>query len=445
MRWPALSAIAASTAAGRTPAVVWVAQALKRANDLGVERAGLATVVTARARLAAKRIDAAVKDGKHPGLLAGIPIVVKDNIAVAGHVPQDLARFGCVSAVGDALCVRRAEAAGAVVVATAQMAEWAMGVTGVNPHVPVLRHPYRLDRVPGGSSSGSTVAVALDVVPVALGTDTGGSVRIPAALCGVVGYRPGGGVLPSDGVVPVSPTYDRVGVLARRVADAEFIVRAIGSGPKPKSLGIREDETTRQLRVGLVTESLAEVEDPVASAAYREAILAVDGWIVEEITLEHWASAAEAAHIQIHAEAAEIHAERFAKAPELFGPDVRSRLEFGRNLSDRDKAAADGELRIWRAELDACFERFDVLASPTCAAGAPLLDAKLEPQLIAALSRATYAVSAGLGPAISVPCGVDGEGLSIGMQLFVRPGCDGQLIRAALALEEAVSLAGRGL
>lgn len=442
MSWPALSALAASTVAGETPAAARVAYALKRADELGSERAGLAAVLTTRARLIAERVDAAVNAGEDAGALAGVPVVVKGNIALAGHVPADVARFGGGPAADDALCVQRLEAAGAVVVATAHMAEWAMGVTGANPHAPVPRHPYRPDRLPGGSSSGSAVAVALDVVPVALGTDTGGSVRIPAALCGVVGYRPSGGVIPTGGVVPVSPTYDRVGVLARRVADAEVVVSAMAPGPTAKSIGFVDKEAARPLRVGLVTESMAEIEDPVASAAYRGALSAVEGWIVEEISLERWALAATAARVQIHAEAAAIHAERLAKAPDLFGPDVRSRLEFGLNLSKREKLLADQELDIWRAELAACFERFDVLASPTCAVGAPLVGATLDPMLVEALSRATYAVSAGLGPAISVPCGTDGEGLPIGMQLFARPGCDRQVLRAAIAFEAALSGAG---
>lgn len=431
--WPPATSIAADVAAGRRTAAGVIDQALARVDALGPDRAGFVSLLRARAAARAAAIDRAVRDGGNPGGLAGVPLAVKDNIALAGCQPHLWRQFPAdpdgSPTEEDAPCVQALADAGAVVVGSTHMAEWAMGVTGANPHLPVLPHPTDPRRVPGGSSSGSAVAVATGAVPVALGTDTGGSVRIPAALCGVVGLRPSQDLIPSAHVVPVSPTLDRVGILAARLPDILAVLAAFR--PLPPQPGSPAAPT-----IGIVTEAFALVDDaPVAAVLDRACRALTSNAQVSTARLTGWTRAAADARVIVHAEAAAFHRRRLAQRPDSFGPAVRARLREGEGLTPAEVDAAHERIRAWQSAVLAALRDVDVLVSPVCGLVAQARARERDPAVIAALSVHTYAVSASACPALSLPCGQTKDHLPVGLQLIGHPGADEWLLRTAQAIQ----------
>lgn len=436
--WPRVDEIAARVNSRHWSAAAQARLALAVAEARDPRASGIATLMGERALQDADAVDRAVASGAGHGILAGVPVVVKDNIAVAGHTPDDVRRFeGEQPAPMDAPCIARLTDANAVLVGTAQMAEWAMGPTGVNSHWPPLGNPIDATRVPGGSSSGSAVVVATGVVPVALGTDTGGSVRIPAAMCGLVGYRPSEGVVPVAGVLPVSQTFDRVGVLARRVADVATAVRALSAGSVAAKAISPSD-----LRIGVLSEASLQLNRPL-DPAYRMTFdrLAAAGPTLGEVRLPGWREAATACRTLVHFEAASVHAARLDRAPERFGEDVSKRLMAGRSVTPLAADEARSALKAWHAQVTALLQEWNVLIAPTCEVGAPVAARVLEDRVIDDVSTSTYAVSASLGPALSIPCGNDVSGMPLGLQVIGRLGGDATLLSIGIALEASLTAA----
>lgn len=433
LTWPPLASVAADVAVGARSASSMVDQAINRADAIGPTQAGFVTLLRERAALQAVSIDCSVRADRSAGSLAGVPLAVKDNIALAGYQSHIWRQFpedpGSAPADDDAPCIRDLETAGAIVIGTTHMAEWAMGVTGANPHLPVVAHPRNPQHVPGGSSSGSAVAVATGVVPVALGTDTGGSVRIPAALCGVVGLRPSDDVIPAAGVVPVSTTLDRVGLLATRVADI-LAVLSVFSGQRPE---LDQDAVPR---LGIVPEAFALVADPTVAAVLDRACRALASQAeVIQTPLAGWSHAAAAARLIVHAEAAAFHRRRLSARNQSFGPAVRARLRDGERIQDADIAAARERMHAWQRSIRGALQELDVLVSPVCGVASPTQDREQDPAVLAALSVHTYAVSASGCPAVSIPCGETDDDLPVGLQLIGRLGADVSLLTTAQVVE----------
>ncbi|TDD90804.1 amidase [Actinomadura rubrisoli] len=374
------------------------------------------------AAAAARQADEELASGGDRGPLHGVPVAVKDIIDVAG-LPTGMgsAHFAGNVAKEDAGCVTRLRAAGAVIVGKTGTHEFAYGGSGDVSVDGPCRNPRDPERISGGSSSGSAVAVAAGMVPLALGTDTGGSVRIPAAFCGIAGFKPHYGAIPTDGVFPLSPSLDHVGVLAATAADCRTAYRALADLPH------REDAPPGGGPAWIVPfETDTDVERTVRALFPDAPSERVDLRGLRRVFVG----------IQ-DSEAYDIHAERVAEAPELYQPATLARLERAARTSGWHYVRAVRERERYAREVAALLDRYDLLVLPTVPITAPLIGATdgpmgpLQPSLVS-LTCAWNIL--GL-PALSVPAGTV-RGLPVGVQLVTRRGAEDLLFAAAGTLPD---------
>ena len=436
-------------------------------------------LVTAdEARAAALAIDRRVAAGEDPGPLAGVPVALKDNLCTAG-IPTT-----CSSRIlegwrppYDATVVERLAAAGAIAIGKTNLDEFAMGSSTENSAFGPTRNPHDLTRVPGGSSGGSAAAVAAGFAPLALGSDTGGSIRQPAALCGVVGMKPTYGAVSRYGLVAFASSLDQIGPFAATVADAAALYEAIAghdprdatSIPRPAA---RVSEGLGQgvggLRVGIVSELLgAEGIEPDVAARAREAAEALEsaGAKVDEVSVPSVVYGLSAYYLIAPAEAssnlARYDGVRFGlrvDAPTTgemydrtrtagFGAEVKRRIMLGTYaLSAGYYDAFYGKAQRVRTlilrDFQAAYERFDVLLSPASPSTAFELGAKSADPLTMYLNDVCTIPSNLSGdPAISVPFGTGADGLPIGVQVLAPSLGEETLFRVAAALEAAAPAA----
>lgn len=402
-----------------------------------------------RAMAEAERADALFARGIDRGPLHGIPVAIKDLFDVAGVATTGgSAMFAQNVATRDSAVTERLRDAGAVIVGKTNLHEWAFGVTNQNPHFGAARNPWDPARIPGGSSGGSAIATATGMCTVSLGSDTGGSIRIPAALCGIVGLKPTYGRVSLRGAIPLSWTLDHAGPLARTVADAAGALGALagydandpGSTDSPiDDYAAGLEDGVRGLRILVPTMHFFDDTDPDVAGAVRDAItvLAASGAIVEERALPHTELLRTTQRAIISVEAATYHRERIATRASEFGADVLERLRAGATITAIEHAQARrDQTRIRRAWGDILREH-DLIATPTTPIAAPAREGQ---DAIAAATRLTANTSpfnlTGL-PAISVPCGFTKDGLPIGLQLVAGPWREPLLLRAARAYERA--------
>jgi aspartyl-tRNA(Asn)/glutamyl-tRNA(Gln) amidotransferase subunit A len=397
-----------------------------------VDRAG--------AMLAAEQADKDFKAGVDRGAMQGIPVGVKDNIDTSGlvttigsahfktHVPKD-----------DAECVRLLKEAGAIVIGKTLTHEFAYGPTADRALQGAAKNPWDASRMAGGSSGGSAVAVASGMVPLALGTDTGGSVRIPAALCGLVGFKPSYAAISAEGVFPLSTTLDHVGILARSAEDAAALFPLLRD---PTQQARHKKARTSTLLTGWIPTGAFGPSDVAVVAEVRQFSEALFGQAMRDVA--QVASLAEAfaaaiATIQ-SAEAYEVHAERVAAHPELFDPEVLERLQGAATVKGWEYVRALKQRKQLQATLAVFFERFDLLAMPTVGIVAPPLQDRvvaLEGQempvtrTLLSMTRAWNVV--GL-PAITIPAG-EVNGMPVGLQLIAPMGWDAWLLDVAATLQ----------
>jgi aspartyl-tRNA(Asn)/glutamyl-tRNA(Gln) amidotransferase subunit A len=404
------------------------------------------TVRAERALAEARGVDEG--GARRAGPLAGLPVAVKDNIDVARTRGTAGSAFWADRVPDrDAEAVRRLRAAGAVVVGKTALHEFAYGVTTNNPHYGPARNPWDPSRIPGGSSGGSGAALGADACLLALGTDTGGSVRIPAALNGVSALRPTFGAISTRGAFPVSASLDTVGPMARAMTDVAALFEVLAGfdpadpwaveHPLAPAGGPAND--LAGVRIGLPREFFFEGVEPDIERAVRAGAdgLAALGADVREISVPGTADAVATANALIRAEALSVHAERMATAPERFGEDVRRRLDLGREVTGVEVALALRRMREWRAEMLATFAGVDLVLTPTTNTVAPPVEGSEMIETTARLTRFTYAWSLASLPAVSVPCGTSAGGLPIGMQLAAAPWHDRIALRAGIAFQGA--------
>lgn len=451
------SGLAAGVRAGRIRATDLVGAALARARspDLG---AFLHLDPHALARAAA--IDLAVAAGVDPGPLAGVPVAIKDNLAQTGHP------CGCASRVLEgyiapytATAVSRLEAAGAVIVGRTNMDELAMGSSTETSACGPAKNPWDADRVPGGSSGGSAVAVACDVVPIALGSDTGGSARQPAALCGVVGIKPTYGRVSRHGLVAFASSLDQISPIGRTVRDVALALRLI-AGPDPM------DGTSAQTpladwvgastlpiasrRVGVPVEAFGADLAPGVAAAVRRGLdgLAAQGADIVPISLPSLPRCINIYEVLSSAEAssnlARFEGPRYGPRAH-FGPEVQRRILLGAQVLSADEAdgvyrGAQAARQGLRDELDAALARVDAIATPTSPTVAFRLGERAsDPRAMARADLYTVPASLTGHPAISVPVGLS-EGLPVGLQLIGRRFDEATLLTLAGAVEREIGL-----
>ncbi|GAC1481055.1 MAG: amidase [Candidatus Dormibacteria bacterium] len=352
------------------------------------------------------------------GPLAGLPLAIKDLFATRGlrtTAGSSILRRWIPEA--DAIAVARLRQAGAVIIGKTNLHEFAYGVTNGNPWWGVAKNPWDEKRIPGGSSGGSAIAVVKGLCAGALGSDTGGSIRIPAALCGCVGLKPTYGAIPLEGALPLGFSLDHAGPLTRTVDDARLLFEVL-AGRR-----IRR-EPVKGLRIGVLRGSfLKRVEDGVArTVSSRIESLAVAGVRLREISIPEldWTTAMQL--ITLRAEASAVHSRWLRRRAAAYGADVRIRLQLGALVSGAEYAAAQQARTRLKEALWRAFQQVDLLALPTTPITAPPIGLRsirwpdgAEP-VDGALVRLTQPFNLGGVPALSVPCG-SLHGLPVGLQL----------------------------
>jgi len=381
--------------------------------------------------------------------LLGIPLGLKDLINLAG-VPTTAGSkfFASIIPDMDATVVSKLKHSGGVFLGKTNLHEIALGVTGVNRQYGVVKNPWNTSCVSGGSSSGSAVAVSLGMCLAAVGTDTGGSIRIPAALCGVVGLKPTYGRVSSYGIIPLSWNLDHVGPLTRTVRDAALMLSVMsGYDPHdPASTNIPVDDYLMHLdggvngwRVALVMGNYVEAADMEVLAAINQAaqVFRDLGAQVEDVDLP-WLEELTMANSQMtQADGAAFHHERLTKNPDWFGADVLQRLQIGAALSSSEYALARRTQAVGRRRFEILFEEFDILLLPTTPVPAPLIEDTGAIQASRQLTRFTAPFNLTGLPALSVPCGFTKTGLPVGLQIISKHRGEALILQAGYAFEQA--------
>jgi aspartyl-tRNA(Asn)/glutamyl-tRNA(Gln) amidotransferase subunit A len=414
-------------------------QALSRIADPNGEgsRACL-TVYAQAARAAADAADARVARGVSLGPLDGVIVSIKDLFDVAGEVTRAGSKIlaeESAPAVADAAVVARLRAAGAVIVAKTNMTEFAFSGIGVNPHFGTPGNPRDRARVPGGSSAGAPVAVADGMCEIAIGTDTGGSVRVPAALCGLVGFKPSRQRVPTAGAFPLSKTLDSIGPIARSVPDCAK-ADAVMAG---EAFAPLDGVTLAGLRVGVAEGLPLDRLDDTVAAAFAAAIARLDaaGAHVTHETLsqlDDWVAVNARGGI-LPPEACAVHRDRLRRRAADIDPNVRVRIERGCTVAEPDYAEMMQErARLVRA-MDLRLGALDVLAMPTTAIVAPTIAEVADPNVFAARNAAvlrnTTIVNFFDLCAISLPLRAAPPALPVGLMLIARNGQDRRLLGIA--------------
>ena len=406
------------------------------------------TVLADEALAAAKAAEQVVTTGDALGPLHGVPVALKDNCEVAGaRLTGGTPFLKDNVATADADIVSRLRQAGAIILGKLNMHEWAIGGTTRNPHYGPCHNPWDPTRIPGGSSGGSGAAVAADMALVTVGTDTGGSVRIPAALNGVCGLRPTMGRISNRGVIPVSWTFDTVGPLARRAEDIAQVLQVL-AGYDPHDLTSIDqpvgdyltglNDRVKGWRIGLLGGHFQTEPQPVVVTLIKQAANVFEelGAHVEEVELVDAEETIERASEMLLADAAAFHQARLAERADGFGSDVRTRLQIGAQVSGSQYALARQEQRRWQRQLKQTFERYDLLLAPTCGIPAPLIEESEGVQTTRLLTRFTYPFSLAQVPVLSVPCGFTQDPLPVGMQLIAPAWSEAAILRAAQAYQQ---------
>jgi aspartyl-tRNA(Asn)/glutamyl-tRNA(Gln) amidotransferase subunit A len=422
---------------------------------------------------AARRIDRQIATGGTLGLLAGLPIAIKDNICTTfGRTTCGSKMLHNFQSPYDAHVIDLLSKAGAVIVGKTNLDEFAMGSSTENSAFAKTRNPWDASKVPGGSSGGSAAAVAARMVPAALGSDTGGSIRQPASFCGVTGLKPTYGRVSRFGLVAYGSSLDQIGPLAADARDAALVLQAIAGHDRRDSTSVdepvpdylKEIETLRlPLKVGMAAEYFGEGLDPQVKAAVLAAIEVLKGKGAEvvEVHLPHLKYAVATYYIVATAEASSnlarydgVHYGYRAKDPkdyidlycasrqEGFGQEVKRRIMLGTfTLSsgyyDAYYLKALKVRTLIKQDFEKAFEGCDVIVSPTAPAPAWSFGQMSDDPLAMYLAD-IYTISANLAgiPAISVPCGFSSEGLPIGMQLMGRHFAEGRLLQVAWAYQQ---------
>ncbi len=401
------------------------------------------TLLHDQARSAADEAAREIAAGLYRGPLHGVPLSIKDLFRVAG-APTTAASAvtSRTPSSRDAPVVARLRAAGAVVLGTCNLHEFAFGTTGEDSAFGPALHPLDQSRSPGGSSGGSAVSVAAGLAFASLGTDTGGSVRIPAAACGLVGLKPTFGEITCDGVIPLAPTLDHVGPLARSVTDARLIYHAIRDEGPGASPTVPTDG-----RLGCPRPYFFDLLDPSVRTVTEQALTCLDdaGWLVSDTPIAHAADTAAVCLHLVLAEAAAMHADGLEHHAERYTSGVRLRLELGRYVQAEDHVRAERGRQVLREATDAALEGQSALVLPALAIPAHTLGTEVvdfgsaRESLRNVMLRLTQLFNATGHPAVSIPCGMTPDGLPVGLQLVGRRQHTDQLLAVAEACEAVLA------
>lgn len=407
------------------------------------------TITAARALAAADRLDQAVAAGESLGPLGGVPFAVKNLYDIAGEVTLAGSRINQshASARQDATAIARLESAGAILVGALNMDEYAYGFVTINHHYGVTPNPHAPNRIAGGSSGGSAAAVAAGLVPLTLGSDTNGSIRVPASLCGVYGLKPTYGRLSRAGTYLFSASLDHVGPFARTVSDLAAAYDALqGPDPRDPVCTDRSPETvTAQLSAGISGLRLAIAsghfsQSMAPSVATARDTVAAALSITEQVELPEAARARAAAYLITACEGSQLHLPRLQTRPMDFDPATRDRFLAGALMPQSWYIKAQRFRRWFRDRVRPVFQQVDILIAPTTPCAAPEIEQKTM-----TIAGATVPIRPHLGiytqplsfiglPVLSVPIHQPGQ-LPVGVQLIAAPYREAYLFRVAADLE----------
>ncbi len=441
-----IAEVAPKVAAGKITSEKLTENCLKTFSYLNQKLNAFITVTSDDALARARQADKEIAAGRYLGPLHGIPMSLKDLIDCKGTptTAGSLVRKDHMAAV-DAPVTRQLREAGAVFVGKTNLHEFAFGTTTEDSGFGPARNPHDPSRSPGGSSGGSAIAVATGMSLGTVGTDTGGSIRIPAAACGIVGLKPEWGQISAAGVVPLSRQLDHVGPLAASVADAWLLYNAMLPAARRVN-ALPETAAVKGLRLGVPAGYLfdrldADVERTILGTVE---MLRSKGATITEVPLAH---ASDIATVYLHlvlADAAEYHARTLESRPQDYTPNVRLRLQMARYVLAEDYIRALRGKAIIAKEVDRALHGIDVLVCPSLSIPAPPIGAATMPvkggneAVRTLMLRCTQPFNVSGHPAISLPCGKTPAGLPIGLQLVGPKGRTPALVQAALAVEKAI-------
>lgn len=434
-----------------------VEAALARVALLNSRLNAFITIVADHAREQARRAEKEIARGRHRGALHGIPVTLKDNILTRGiRTTAGSKFFSPPDSEEEATVVRRLAQAGAILIGKTNLHEFAYGASTENPYFGSARNPWDLERIAGGSSGGSAVAVAAGIGFASLGSDTGGSIRIPSALCGTVGLKPTYGRVSCFGIVPLSRSLDHAGPIARSVADVAILLQAIAGFDPRDSFTQRKPvpdysrtlgRKTRGTRLGWPRDFFfdqvdGEVRSAIEAAARKFQNL---GARIETMDLPYLKDSVEPATLIAIAEARHFHESQgfFPARASQYGDDVRKRLEQGADVRAADYLAAFEARERITQEFDRALQKVDAILAPTVPVGAPKIGEQVvhiageEETVRSALIRLNRPANFVGNPAISLPCGFTKAGLPIGLQIIGRKWEEARLLQIAHAYEQA--------
>ena len=439
-----IAAFGQSLRTGRVSAVEMVDECLSRiAADAG--RLNAFTLVMAdEARRTAREMDAELARGHDRGPLHGVPVSIKDLFDVRGTPTTAASRVRAEHVADrDAPAIAQLRAAGAVLIGKTNLHEFAFGTTNEDSSFGPARHPLDPSRSPGGSSGGSAVSVAAGMALATLGTDTGGSVRIPAAACGIVGLKPTYGELSAEGLVPLARTLDHVGPLSVSVTDAWLMYRGLHGARERIDF---DADALKALRIGVLRSYFCDLLDDDVRASFEGSLAAIRaaGASVGDAEVPHSAVIAPVYLHIVLGEAAAYHGEMLQAAGARYTPPVRLRLEMARYVLAEDYVRALALRDQLKEEVDRALEGCDALVLPTLPIPAPYIGESTvqvgtaQEPVRNVMLRLTQLFNLTGHPAITIPCGAARNGLPCGFQIVGRRGATETLLQAALSLENAI-------
>jgi aspartyl-tRNA(Asn)/glutamyl-tRNA(Gln) amidotransferase subunit A len=437
----------------RVSSVELTSAAIARVDSLNGTLQAFLTVTAEQAMHQARQADAEIGAGRCRGPLHGIPIAFKDLFAIRGvRTTSGSKVFENFVPDLNAAVVERLDAAGAVSLGKLNMHELAYGITSANPHFGAVRNPRDTERIPGGSSGGSAAAVAAGIVYAAMGSDTGGSIRIPASFCGVVGVKPTYGRVSRFGAMPLAWSLDHMGPLASSVRDAAIVLNAIAgrdrrdpsSSRHPVVDYVPDDGCSiRGLRIGFPENFFFERLDPDVESAVRGAIARAEslGAEVKPVWLPDVGGLNAIGRVILLAEASAA-LEPYLEQRAWFGPDVLALLDQGRLLPATDYINAQRLRRKMRSEFDELWDEIDCLIAPTTPNTAPEVGETTvqlggrDEDVRLASTRLVRGMNVLGYPALSMPCGLSATGLPVGLQIVGPAFDEAVILRAGAALED---------
>ncbi|MDQ3968241.1 MAG: amidase [Thermoproteota archaeon] len=447
---------------------------MRRIQKLNPKLNAFITILDGPARREAKHADSLIKRGKYLGPLHGIPISLKDLIYIKGIRSTSGSKILADFVPNyDSTITRKLRKAGAIIVGTNNLHEFASGITGINPHYGPSRNPWDIDRMSGGSSGGSAVAVSSGMSLASIGTDTSGSIRVPASLCGIFGLKPTFGRVSKYGVMPLAPSIDHVGPLARSAWDIAVLLQVIAGYDKmdPSSAKVpipdylkeisysegrrirrrnTNNDSSKKFKIGIPKQFFFDMIEPKVMEIFREFVDRLHGCGITTISnvdvkgtdkiFETWRP------IRL-AEATSIHSEWMISRHQEYGEDVRTMLEMGLQITAVKYINA---LQKWRQEIKNAFlkamSEFDALLVPTTITPAPFLDEKevnIEGKTIEiylSLNKLTTVFNITGLPAINIPAGLVNSKLPVGVQLVGRPFDESRILQIAYSCEQDYNL-----